>query len=296
MFSIRNLLIFLLFFSFSYVLSQEKDTLNQKYLDDNLLDFLYISNPLVEISYGYGSPFNNKITDDFANVGNWHLKLGKSKQKYFRGFLVDLSERYLFGSYISSSIQNISDDIGITTSTYQFGFGSRDGIGYSGSFLTVIPYVAQDFVWSKLNSYNTNNVCLAIYSCPDFASQILNDYQKDFRFGDKASYGLKVGLASILQLNVSYETSVIYRRHLFWYWSGSFILSQAGYNMLGYFTDDLVDNSPVIGTLFNFLLKAGYQYGYYLLRKEDMNWPFNTSKNETPLRYETLNVGFTFLF
>ncbi|MBU1800304.1 MAG: hypothetical protein KKF21_18165, partial [Bacteroidetes bacterium] len=69
-----------------------------------------------------------------------------------------------------------------------------------------------------------------------------------------------------------------------------------GYNLLSRFTDDIVDRSPVIGTIFNFALKAGYQYGYYLLRKEDMNWPFNTSGNEAPLTFETFNFGVSFIF
>lgn len=290
----KKLLVFFLFLSFSYAYSQDDSNIYQKYLDESVLDFIYTSRPLVEIGYGYGKPMNRKVNQSFENIGNWDLKLGKSEQKNFKNILVDLNERYVFGSFIASSNQNISDPLnGIETSAYRFGFGSRDGIGFGGSFLSVVPYISQDFVWTKLTEYNSQipTESMAYAQVPE-----LEDYLGTFRFGDKASYGFKVELASMLQFSANYETSVVYRRHLFWYWSGSYIVSQVGYNALAYFTDDIVDNSPVIGTVFNFLLKAGYQYGYYLLRKENMNWPFNTSGNEAPLTYETFNVGFTFLF
>ncbi len=82
----------------------------------------------------------------------------------------------------------------------------------------------------------------------------------------------------------------------FWYWSGSYLISQIGYNILAAFTDEIVDASPVIGPIVNFALKAGYLYGYYLLRQENMNWPFNQSGNEAALTFETINIGFSMVF
>ena len=306
---------FILFFLIltSFVLAQDYNkNVYTKYLEDNVLDFIYKSRPMIEVSYGYGLPGNKDVKNEFfhasqvsvigsenvlgqfANVGNWDVKLGKSEQKNFNGILIDLNERYVFGSYLSSSTQTISEtDYKILTDTYRFGFGSRDGVGFGGSGFSVVPYVSQDFVWTKLSDYDTQ---IPLEGGSLYQSAELNDYLGTFRFGDKAAYGLKVELASMIQLNANYETAVVYRRHLFWYWSGSYLVSQIGYNVLGYFTDDIIDSSPVLGSIFNFALKAGYQYGYYLLRKENMNWPFNVSGNEAPLTYETFNVGFTFLF
>ena len=189
--------------------------------------------------------------------------------------------------------QETETDNKILTDAYRFGFGSRDGVGFGGSGFSIVPYVSQDFVWTQLSEYS---VISTDFYCSEYDSPELNDYLGTFRFGDKSTYGMKVELASMIQLSANYETSVVYRRHLFWYWSGSYIVSQVGYNILGYFTDDIIDSSPVLGSIFNFALKAGYLYGYYLLRQENMNWPFNMSGNEAPLTYETVNVGFTFLF
>jgi len=273
--------------------SGQDKSVYESYLDNNVLDFIYKSRPMIELNYGLGSPKHNNLGLGFSDVGSWDLKLGKSEIKNYEGISVDLSERYLFFSYMSSSAQNYSSiEDEISTDTYRFGFGSRDGIGYGGSFLSVVPYVSQSFVWTKLSSYELpDNVRMPYESISE-----LNDYLETFRFGDKSSYGIKAELASTFQFNAFYETSVVYRRHLFWYWSGSFIVSQVGYNILSHFTDEIVEASPVLGPIFNFALKAGYLYGYYLLRKDNMNWPFNPNGNEVPLTFETVNIGFSFAF
>ncbi len=292
----KIIIFFLVIFSCTIVAQDDDKSGYEKYLDNNVLDFIYKSRPIIEINYGYGTPANKQVQAKFTNIGSWDIKLGKSEQKNFNNILVDLSERYVFGSYISSSTQNIStNDYGITTDAYRFGFGSRDGVGFGGSGFSIVPYVSQDFVWTKLSDFDDSQTVVSMNNANN-TKDVLNNYLGTFRFGDKAAYGLKVEFASMIQLNANYETAVVYRRHLFWYWSGSMIVSQVGYTILGCFTEDIVDSSPVLGSIFNFALKAGYQYGYYLLRKEDMNWPFNMNGNEAPLTYETFNVGFTFLF
>lgn len=295
---VNLILLISLFFA---VVANAQESQDGSYVDDflnqDVMDFIYTARPMIEVNYGIGYPGHNNITGNFAAVGSWDVKLGKSERKIYKGILLDLNERYIFGSYAGSAQQNYFDTDGdILTTAYKFGFGSRDGIGYGGSFLSVTPYVSQDFVWTKLSDYVIQNPGETYISGQTPDDNILNDYYGTFRFGDKSSYGVKLEFASIFQVNAFYETSIVYRRHLFWYWSGSFLVSQIGYNVLARFTDEIVDSSPVIGPIINFALKAGYLYGYYLLRKENMNWPFNPNGNEIPLTYDTINIGFTMVF
>ena len=294
---INSIIIVSLFF-ISTIFSQanDNDSNIDSYFNDNVMDFIYTSRPMIEVNYGIGYPGHTQFTSEFAAVGHWDLKLGKSERKIYKSILLDLTERYIFGSYMSSAQQNYIDTDGkVLTDSYRFGFGSRDGIGYGGSFLSVTPYVSQDFVWTKLDDFS-DSLKPAPNTQPSSNYDILDDYYGTFRFGDKSTYGVKLEFASLFQLNPYYETSVVYRRHLFWYWSGSFLVSQIGYNILARFTDEIVDSSPVIGPIVNFALKAGYLYGYYLLRRENMNWPFNPSGNEAALTYETINIGFSMVF
>jgi hypothetical protein len=121
---------------------------------------------------------------------------------------------------------------------------------------------------------------------------ILNTYPGASRFGDRTGYGLKTEISSFIQLDLYLETAVVYPRFIFLEWTGSFLLSRVGYGYLTTFSDDIVNNFPTFGPVFNFLLRSGYLVGYYLLRKNDVFWPFDSS---TPLRFELLNVGITFL-
>ena len=122
--------------------------------------------------------------------------------------------------------------------------------------------------------------------------EVLGRYKDTFRFGDRVLYVFRFDILSTLQLSFNYETGVIYPRTLFLKWVGSFLLAQVGYNALNVAAGKWVDDSPVFGPIVNMLVRTGYVYAYYALRKDNMNWPFQT---ETPLRYEGFNFALSFL-
>ena len=123
---------------------------------------------------------------------------------------------------------------------------------------------------------------------PPNDAEIMNRYSDAFRFGDRTLYGFKSDILSSVQLTANYETSIIYPRHLFFKWAVTSILVEAGYLGIDYVLGKFVDDYPVVGPIINILVRSGYLYSYYLLRKNNMNWPFST---ETPLRYEGFNFG-----
>ena len=263
-------------------------------LDRQVIDYWFQSRQLLEISYGIGSPVHEEIEGDFAGVGNLEIKYGRSEIDKFSDTNVELSDRYLFFSYLSSSIypEDASTDE-ISTKSYRFGIGTYDGIGYTaGRDFSISPCVGQAFVWTKLSEFSDSiNPEEGEISSND--NQILSQYPGRFRFGDRTSYGLKAEITSIFQLSANYETSVVFPRHKFWSWAGSFVLSRVGYGLLSHFSEDFVNKRPVFGPVFNFILKSAYLYGYYVLRKNDMYWPF---QSEAPLRYEIINIGVSIVF
>jgi hypothetical protein len=179
-----------------------------------------------------------------------------------------------------------ADDI--VTTSYRFGIGSNDGLGYyGGNGFSVTPYIGQAFVWTQLDDFSDS----LKPQDGDTASanfEILDRYWGTYRFGDRSLYGIKAEVSSTVQLDLYYETAVVYPRHLFWYWSGSFILAEGGLAVLSHFLDDYTAKQETFGPVINFLAKSLYLYGYYVLRESNMNWPFST---EAPLRYEILNIG-----
>jgi glycerophosphoryl diester phosphodiesterase len=261
----------------------------KKLLNDNVLDFWYQSRMMFELSYGIGSPNQKEISNDFAPVGNLEIKIARSEIDKYSKKNVELNERYLFFSYMNSDFYmgDVSAEEIVTTS-YRFGIGSNDGLGYyGGNGFSVTQYVGQGFVWTQLNDFSDflkpqeGDTASADYN-------ILNRYWGTYRFGDRSLYGIKAEISSIVQLDLYYETAVVYPRHLFWYWSGSFILAEGGLAVLSHFLDDYTAKQEALGPVINFLIKSLYLYGYYVLREQDMNWPFST---EAPLRYEMINIG-----
>lgn len=256
-------------------------------------DFWYQSRTMIELSYGFGKPNYSGFNNNFAEIGNLELKIGRSELDKFSKQNILLNELYLFFGHMSSEVsiqENNSNDV--TTSFYKFGFGRTEGFGYGESEFSFIPYVSQSLSWTKLNNFS-DFLKPEDDETPSDDYNTLNRYWKTYRFGDRATYGLKMDVMSSFEIFANYETSVIYPRHLFAKWAGSYLLMQIGYNTLSYYTGKLVDDNPTIGPIVNFLIRSGYLYGYYALRKTDMNWPFAT---ETPLRYEIFNFGISLMF
>jgi glycerophosphoryl diester phosphodiesterase len=255
-------------------------------------DFWFQSRTIIELTYGIGKPRQSNFTGSFAPVGNWELKLGRSELDKFSQTNASLNEWYTFVSYIntSSALGKVEPNE-VSTKFYRFGFGRTEGLGYFGLNHSFIPYVSQSLLWTKLDDYGfTQNSSETDLSTND--EEIINRYVDAFRFSDRVLYGFKFDILSSVQLVANYETSIIYPRHLVLKWTVSFILAQAGYRAIDYALGKFVDDYPVVGPIINMIVKSGYLYCYYLVRKENMNWPFST---EAPLRYEAFNLGISLL-
>ena len=175
----------------------------------------------------------------------------------------------------------------VATKSYRFGFGRTEGFGYTGSKISFIPYVSQSLLWTKLDDFS-ESVKPEDGDTPSNDYEILNKYWGTYRFGDRSLYGFKIDILSSVEIIANYETAVVYPRYLFLKWAASYVAMEVGYNALTFAAGKWVDDNQVIGPIVNFVVRAGYLYGYYLLREKNMNWPFLT---EAPLRYETFNFG-----
>lgn len=249
--------------------------------------------PFIEMNYGLGEPKHDKLTNKFANVGLAELKLGYSSiyDLEDEGSIIEFNDRYSFASRIAVNIQ--SDKAGtneLESEMWRFGFGRRSGYGYNFENVRILPYSQNAAVWSQLEmkEYPLNESAEDIVD-----TEILKRFDKNFRFGTLTEGGIRFEVGSLISLNAGYEATVVFPRHLVWKHLGSFIIETAGIEALDKFIDEIIDSSPAAGPIINFLLKNGFSYAFYTLKKEKMNWPFNT---EAPFTYETLKFGVTFTF
>lgn len=143
----------------------------------------------------------------------------------------------------NSSLSSI-DTNEVSTEYLKFGISKAEGLGYYGPNLSFIPYVSQSLMWTKLNNYSySQSSSQTQLSAND--QDIINRYFDSFRFGDRALYEFKSDILSSVQLAANYEPGVIYPRHLFLKWAGSFVLVQADYAGIDYALGKFVDDYPV---------------------------------------------------
>lgn len=258
--------------------------------------------PFIEVSYGLGSLNQKNMNYDFAKVGLAELKLGYSSRKnFFEEKVVAFQSKYFFttrsGSDLTSKNSNFVE---LRSSMWQFGFSKRKGYGYKFNDFYLLPYNSSGVVWSGINMKNyPPSIWPAIY--PPLEGQIkaesdirfLERINQTIKFGTTSESGINFDYASSIALNVSYETTVIFPSYLIWKHIVSFIIESAGAGLLKNFINEIAKSSPISLPFVNFVLNGAYQYAFYTLKKDKMNWPFNT---EAPLTFDSFKLGLTFTF
>lgn len=242
--------------------------------------------PMIEFTYGMVEPKHRRFSDEFSKLGLAELKLGyRSLDSYYKNYLLEQDERFLFASFMNKDLSSEKIGTSLNSEMWRFGFARRSGFGYGFEGLAFLPYSSFGFTWTKLDMKD-------IPANPEDIA-ITERFNDSFKFGTIAEGGIAIEFASFLSVNASYEASVVFPRHLFWKHMGSFAIEMIGFNITNYFLEEIIDSSPAAGPILGFLLQNGYSYAFYLLKRDNMNWPFDT---ETPLTFETFKLGLKFTF
>ena len=144
------------------VIIADKDSVKEKFsnpiykrvYNNVVVDFWFQSRTLLELTYGQGNLHQSNFTSNFAPVGNWELKLGRSELDKFSPTNASLNEWYLFLGYASTSsaLSNKEADE-VSSEFFRFGFGRTEGLGYYGPNLSFIPFVSQSLLLTKLDDF-----------------------------------------------------------------------------------------------------------------------------------------------
>jgi hypothetical protein len=244
--------------------------------------------PFIEMNYGLAKPQFEGLDSSFNTLGLLELKLGYAALDSVRASLVSLDERYVFASYIGESLRPSSDpsEGEISSELTRFGGGNRLGYGFGGKGLTFEMYNQNALNWTRILPVEYETMV------PE-AQAIFDRYENTFRFGQLMEAGVKVHLARSIALTAGVEGAVVFTRHNFWPWLGSAMIYSGAQGGLQFFSEQIVNISPVIGPVLHFVLKSGVSLAYYMLLREDMNWPFGY---ETPLTVESFKLGAAITF
>lgn len=294
---LKNLftIILLCFSFFTYTRAQNQDSTlaeNEFSNTDDWFDFEWDNNgfqfrgsPTIALSYGSSNVQHRDLNKTFTNLNFIELKLGYTNIRpstYSEKIL-----GYKFNNaFLSNHFgKNENSNAKIAVDMWRFGFGWAKGYGYDLGESAIIPYHSTSMSWSRVKFKN------AIADSND--ANIAERFNESFRFGSAAGAGIRVQIVPLISLDVAYERSIIFERHLFWKWAGNGIIEAASQGILDHFIKKIGKSSPMALPIVNFVLKSALSYGIYELRQEKMNWPFNSA---APLSFDQWKVGVTLNF
>ena len=189
----------------------------------------------------------------------------------------------------------MQDAFSIGGSTTRFGFQSATGYGYLlGKKTSLILYNADGITWTDyywgipMFTFELGN--------PDYINYIkyIEPFNRHFRFGTTTEAGLRIPIDGMINLNLSFDRTLVFPRHLVWKYLGSTLIVEAvSQSLIDNFVRVIMRSSPGAGPIVSFLLKGGLSYGIYELRREKMNWPFESTE---PLLFDSFKAGVSFTF
>jgi hypothetical protein len=260
--------------------SQNKKDIGAKFLDK----------PIIELSYGVSEIALENLSSKISNTGTMEVKLGYSTQtnSHYGKSVLKYRNGFSFLSFSSSELDpEVGSNSDLSSETWRFGFGMKEGYGVEMGSSAIMPYTSGGFVWSRFDLRNNSG------NLSSNDANLLANFNETFRFGTLSESGINVQIIPLITLQGKYETATVFPRHLVAKQMGSMLIETVGSALLGEFIDNVMHNSPVLGTIVNFTLRSAYSIGMYELRKSEMNWPFG---GEAPLSFETYKVGMTFTF
>lgn len=257
-------------------------------------DYFYKGSPTIETTFGqtHLSLKNSDIDfnkPDYFGYGLLDLKLGytyEKKSKYSKK-ITDYRNSYAFVSIISPNLK-LSNQTNSNNSTYRFGLGTSSGYGYRfNEKVSLLLNNSSSFTWTRYDAGITAIEFSSSYYEP------IQPFNESFRFGSSTQAGIMIPVSSIINFNISFDRTLVFPRHLFWKYAGSYLIELTGQSMIDQFVKNVLRSSPYAGPIVNFLLKNGLSYVIYELRKTKMNWPF---ESEAPLLFDTFGAGLVFKF
>ena len=252
--------------------------------------FKYYDQPTIELTYGISQISLNHLESNFSDVGMLELKLGYTFQRksFYGKNTLRFTNGFAFLNHNSSDLAyNSKRDNELSSEMWQFGIGRKVGYGLNFGSVSLVPYTSNSFVWSRLD----------MQDIPTSAFQddidIINRFNESFRFGSSYESGINFQLTRMISIQTQLNQAIVFERHQFGKHLISMLVEEGGLFLLETFTDNVLENDPVAGTIVTFLLKSGYSFGLYQLRTKDMYWPY---KSDAPLSYISFKFGTSFTF
>jgi hypothetical protein len=189
---------------------------------------------------------------------------------------------------IDSSYDGVPLAMHTSTNLISFGFVDESGYGYAlGENSSIRLLVTDQSTWTSVRPQS-----YAEGLGPDQWQQ-LRDFTGGVRFGSTMAPTIEWKMGSTLSLRANYTWTQVLPRHMFWYWAGSELIEGVADGLASALIKSFGSSSTSSLPVMNFILRNAIAYGFKELRRDKMNWPFDTV---SPLNVTSWNVGLSVTF
>jgi hypothetical protein len=241
--------------------------------------------PSIRLIYGQADLSLHGLEGSFATTGVAEARLGYTDLRSIDGGITAYDSSEFCVTRFTSELGPGAEAEEIEYTIWRFAVSQTDGYGYDFGNLGVVPYYSGALCASNLELGEAFDSSLDEHRVGRFTGS--------YRFGTAFEGGVRLTMGPHVELGVGYERAVIFKRWLFWKWAGSELLESAAIGIVDEFVEEIRARVPKAAPIVGFVLKNAISYAAYELRKEDMNFPFDTAD---PLFLETYAVGVTFVF
>ncbi len=250
-----------------------------------------LKKPIIELQYGvskasYDYNVSGVLPAKLSNLNTIELRIGDISISKFTpkdSTLIKTTHNNMFFKSVYGSKEDLANTLMQTAEGMSFGWNKNTGYGYKiGNEGMISLYHGNGYTWSFLNINNADST----NKLEDFGKNIM-------RFGKQFQSGIMISPVSHLNISLEYQRSMIFPRHMFWYDFGSQIVEEASSGVLSIFTNKIKKTSPELYPIVKFVFDTGLSYGFYELRKKDMNWPMQTA---SPLLIDSYKIGLSYTF
>jgi len=281
-----------------------KDSLEDDYFyDDSIPSAFHIS---FDLGYGFNTADSKAIFGDFNNMGSWNIFLNfgnykmTNREYYEKSTGLEHYTFFVFGLQTGNAATEISlpsaTDKKISMSIFRTTPKFFMAQGFGSEKLRIIPYTILPF----FGFYTTNRI--AYRNIPQNLStedrNFLNNYIDRINFGSIRESGVMFHIGRKFNIYFSYENLISYPRLLMGKDIGmtfidlisSGLLYAGTINLIGTKAGNL-SKPTLMSTIVNFVLQNAYMVTTQYLRRDNMNWPFKSSKSIMTESFR-LNFGY----
>lgn len=254
-------------------------------------DVVYLDHNSPTMEFLYGTTQSSLVNNyKFADNFNIEARLGLTTTKVIHNSnsVVKYDFNYLSLNHVNEALGSATgnEPYDIGTKSWRVTISGNEGYGWKlGNQSAIILYSGNGMAWNSIKFTD---------SLETFAENVaLRTLSDGIRFGQQYEGGIKIKVFKYLTIGAGYETNQIYPRFLFWKWAGSGIIECTGHGIADWFIGKVKQSTPAVVPIVDFILHNAINYGLYELRKDDMNWPFETAD---PFVQNNFKVSMAFTF